>query len=89
MANLHAIQEILDDPSIKCKVAKDVRWLSHDMAIKVVIRTLPSLLVSLHREASQKQRANFTWAVEVYEKLQICSLFLPAIRCIATPQPPF
>ena len=55
MANLHAIQEILDDPSIKCKLVKDVRWLSHDMAIKAVIRTLPSLLVSLDREASQNK----------------------------------
>ena len=55
MANLHAIQEILDDPSIKCKLAKDVQWLSHDMAIKAVIRTLPSLLVSLDREESQNR----------------------------------
>ena len=53
MANLHAIQEVLDDPSIKCKLAKDVRWLSHDMAVKAVLRTLPSLLVSLDREASE------------------------------------
>ena len=53
MANLHAIQEVLDDPSIKCKLAKDVRWLSHDMAIKAVLRTLPSLLVNLDREASE------------------------------------
>ena len=53
MANLCAIQEVLDDPSIKCKLAKDVRWLSHNMAIKAVLRTLPSLLVSLNREASE------------------------------------
>lgn len=53
MASLYAIQEILDDPQIKCKLAKDVRWLSHDNAIKAVIRTLPSILVSLDREASE------------------------------------
>jgi hypothetical protein len=53
MASLHAIQEVLNDPVIKCKQAKDVRWLSHDNAIKAVIRTLPSLLVSLSREASE------------------------------------
>ena len=52
MANLRAIQEVLYDPSIKYKLAKDVRWLSHDMAIKAVLRTLPSLLMSLDREAS-------------------------------------
>ena len=49
MASLHAIQEVLNDHSIKCKLAKDVCWHSHDMAIKAVIRTLPSLLVSLER----------------------------------------
>ena len=53
MANLCAIQEVLDDPSIKCKLAKDVRWLSHDMAIEAMLCTLPSLLVSLDREASE------------------------------------
>ena len=40
MANLHSIQEILDDPVIKCKQAKDVRWLSHDNAIKALIRRI-------------------------------------------------
>ena len=36
MANLHAIQEVLNDPNIKCKQAKDVRWLSNDMAIEAI-----------------------------------------------------
>ena len=53
MANLHSTQELLNDPNIKCKQAKDVRWLSHDAAIKAVIRTLPSLFVSLDHEASE------------------------------------
>jgi hypothetical protein len=52
-ASLHAIQELLNDPQIKCKQAKDVRWLSHDNAIKALIRSLPSVLVSLNREASE------------------------------------
>ena len=49
MANLHAIQEILNDPQIKCKQAKDVRWLSHDNAIKAIIRSLSSIHVCLER----------------------------------------
>ena len=57
MASLHAIQEVLNDPVIKCKQAKDVRWLSHDNAIKALIRTLPSILVSLDREASENGEA--------------------------------
>ena len=52
MANLHAIQELLNDPQIKCKQAKYVRWLSHDNAIKALIRSLP-ILISLDREASE------------------------------------
>ena len=32
----------------------DVHWLSHDLAIKAVIRTYPSILVSLDREASER-----------------------------------
>ena len=51
MANL---QELLNDPQIKCKQAKDVHWLSHDNAIKALIRSLNSVLVSLDREASEK-----------------------------------
>ena len=50
MANL---QELLNDPQIKCKQAKDVQ-LSHDNAIKALIRSLNSVLVSLDREASEK-----------------------------------
>ena len=40
---------------MKCKLAKDVHWLSHDMAIKAVLCTLPSLFVSLDREASENE----------------------------------
>ena len=54
MAGLHAIQEVLDQPMIKCKEAKDVRWLSHDVAIKAVIHTYPVILISLDGEASER-----------------------------------
>ena len=40
-------------PLIKCKLAKDIRWLSQENAIKAVIHCLPSILVSLDREASE------------------------------------
>ena len=53
MASLHAIQEILNNPLIKCKLSKDVHWLLHNNAIKAVIRCLPSPLVSLDRQASK------------------------------------
>ena len=54
MAGLHAIQEVLDDPVIKLKQAKDVRWLSHESAISSILRTMQSLIVSLEREGSER-----------------------------------
>ena len=43
----------LNDPIIKCKDSKNVCWLSHENTIKAVVRTLPSLLVRLEKEASE------------------------------------
>lgn len=54
MSGLHSIQAILNDPAIKLKEAKDVRWLSHDAAVAALLRTLPSLIASLDREASER-----------------------------------
>ena len=54
LAGLHAIQEVLSDSVIKLKQAKDVRWLSHEAAISSILRTMPSLIMSLEREASER-----------------------------------
>ena len=48
---LAEIQSVLNDPQLKFKEPKSVRWLSHALAIK---RSLPSLLCSLEREASER-----------------------------------
>ncbi len=53
MSGLHAIRAILEDPSIKLKKAKDVRWLSHDAVTASLLRFLQSLIASLEREASE------------------------------------
>ena len=37
MASLQSIQELLNDPVIKCKQARNVHWLSHENAIKAVV----------------------------------------------------
>ena len=47
-----SIEAILDD--LRIKEAKDVRWLSHDAAIASMLRILPSLIVSLDREDSER-----------------------------------
>ena len=70
---------------MKCKLAKDVHWLSHDMAIKAVLCTLPSLLVSLDREASENEEPTAHGLLKFIKRIQICCLCLPAIGCFATP----
>ena len=53
MSGLHAIQVILNDPAIKLKEVKNVKWLSHDAAVAALLRTLTSLIASLDRKASE------------------------------------
>ena len=53
-AGLTAIQNVLDDPVLRLKQAKDVRWLSHNAAVEALRRSLSSVLVSLDREASER-----------------------------------
>ena len=55
MSGLHAIQSLLDDPAIKLKEAKDVKWLSYDTAIATLLRTL-SYLHSLQAWTKRLQR---------------------------------
>ena len=51
MSGLTSIQAILNDPEIKLKHATHVRWLLHNKACHA-LHTLPSVLLSLDREAS-------------------------------------
>ena len=42
MVGLHAIQSVPNEPMIKLKEAKDVRWLSHDAPVAAILCTLHS-----------------------------------------------
>jgi hypothetical protein len=57
MAGLKEIQDVLNDPRLKLTEAKVVRWLSHERAVSNLRRCLPSVLVSLDREASKRHDA--------------------------------
>ena len=62
MTGPHAVQEVLGDPEIKLKEVKDVRWLSHNIAVQSLRRTLPSVVASLEREAEERaRRADGNW----------------------------
>ena len=55
-AGLTAIQVVLNDPVLRLKQAKDVRWLSHHAAVEALRRSLVSVLTSLDREASEHSK---------------------------------
>lgn len=77
MAGLHAMQLVLDDPMIKLKQAKDVRWLSHETAISSILCTMPSLIASLEREASERKEpaaVGLVKFVKTYYSIACCRL---------------
>lgn len=53
-AGLTAIQNLLGDPILRLKQAKDVHWLSHNAAVEALRRSLVSVLHSLDREAAER-----------------------------------
>ena len=89
MASLRNIQEILNESHIKCKQAIDVCWLSHDNAIKAVIRSLPALLVSLDREASENVEPTahglfkFMKCYKFVATAHLLSDILPHLSCLS------
>ena len=66
---MHAIQAVLDDPIIKLKQAKDVRWLSHEAAISSILSTMPSLIASLEGEASERHHEPSAVGVAKFVKI--------------------
>lgn len=54
---MEQIQTILIDPLLKFKLPSTTRWLSRPQAVDAVRRSLPSLLLSLDREASEQMDA--------------------------------
>ena len=50
-------QTVLNEPVIKVTEGKDVRWLSHDKAVRAVRQTLPAIVTSLEYEANMKSDA--------------------------------
>ena len=53
-AGLEHMQELLGDPTLHVKEAKDVRWLSHQKAVATIVLIYPSLIASLKSEANDR-----------------------------------
>ena len=52
-----ALQEIMDEPVLRLKRAVSTRWLSHDLAVASIRRTLVSLLTTLERAVVENDDA--------------------------------
>ena len=50
---MHNIQLLLEQEQTKLKEPKFVRWLSHDAAVKALIKSLSSVVAALEREATE------------------------------------
>ena len=82
MAGFHAIQEIPNNPIIKLKQAKDLRWLSYDAAIGSILRTFPSIIFSLEREGTERSEptaAGLAKFVKTYYFVACCHFLQPYI----------
>lgn len=56
-AGLKDIQNVLSAPDLHLKRASDTRWLSHDLAVTAVRKSLPSVITSLKRESTERNDA--------------------------------
>ena len=77
MTVLHTIQDVLGDPEINLKEAKDVRWLSHNNAVQSLRQTLTSVVASLEREAAERGEPVAIGLVKLVKTYEfIASLYL-------------
>ena len=67
-AGLREIQDVLNDPRLNLTQAKDVRWLSHDRAVSHLHKCFQSVLVSLEREAQERNSAEAAGLVSFVKK---------------------
>ncbi|XP_077863345.1 zinc finger protein 862-like [Saccoglossus kowalevskii] len=70
MAGLAEIQKILGESDIRLKDAKAVRWLSHQRAVNAIRRSLPAVITSLEREASERDNATAAGLVSFIKDYQ-------------------
>ncbi|WAR27958.1 hypothetical protein MAR_013662, partial [Mya arenaria] len=74
---------ILEEPKVKVTEAKDVRWLSHNKAVKAIRHCLPSLLTSLEHEARERCDAMAFGAGDFHATIQIRGSSDDDVRCVA------
>ncbi|XP_078000900.1 zinc finger protein 862-like [Glandiceps talaboti] len=77
MSGLKEIQKTMENPVLKPKQAKAVRWLSHDAACDTLRKIYPCVVMSLHREASERNDVKAHGFVKIVEDWQfIATLYM-------------
>ena len=83
-AGLKDIQDVLNDPRLHLTLAKDVRWLSHERAASNLRKCLPSVIVSLEREAEERHNAEALGLASFIKKYK----FIAALYMFSDVLPP-
>lgn len=75
---------MLNDPQLHLTQAKDVRWLSHEKAVSNLRKCLPSVIVSLEREAEEHHNAEALGLASFIKKYK----FIAALYMFSDVLPP-
>lgn len=75
-ADLHSLQEVLNEPSLKLSQAKDVRWLSHEKAINNLCKCFTTVIVSLEREPTELMCVEAHGLAVFVQKYFVATLFM-------------
>lgn len=80
----YIFQTITHDPVLKPKQPKTMRWLSHDKACETLRQILPSVIMSLEREASERHDSLAIGLSKNIQYMQFISILYTT--CDALPQ---
>jgi hypothetical protein len=91
LATLHfmCFQKVLNEPQLKLKQAKDVRWLTHCNAVEALRKSYKSVVFSLSREASERSCATaaglHTFVTKYFfiARIQMMSDILPHLNILS------
>ncbi|XP_078590444.1 zinc finger protein 862-like [Branchiostoma floridae x Branchiostoma japonicum] len=78
MSGLQEIQNIVNskDSCVKLKQAKDVRWLSHHLAVEALRKTFSAVVISLEREAEERHEAVAKGLAVFLKTFRFCATLL-------------
>ena len=73
-AKLKEIQKVLEKPQLKLQRATETRWLSHQMAVDALRRTLVSVYSFLEQEATDGEALAYGLCKEIEKPAFVANL---------------